>query len=218
VEPEIIERFVTLWENRVEAATAGGASDEMMAFSWWFFTKYFDDEWSLGNLHAALKLTGGQLDMIMTSLDRLSELAGKYPGLAIDCMQLIAAASPEYIELWTLDVITVIKAGLLSGDKLTREKSRHLIEELGTKGIGSSESCWTLAWIHQAVERQDNPAFDEVTANEAPGPRGRETASADGRLHQASQRRQRPSISIRAPFRLSHDNESFRRRGGFQPD
>ncbi len=134
VAPEILGRFVTLWKHRMDAAMVGGESGEMMAFIWWFFTKYFDDEWALGTLEAVLKLTTGNLDMIMTSLDRLSALASKSPGISINCMKMIADASPGYIELWTMDVIVIIKVGLSSGDDLVRKQARDLIESLGTKG------------------------------------------------------------------------------------
>jgi len=134
VQPEVIERFVGLWNNRIEVAKAGGASGEIRAFSWWFFTSYFDDEWALKNLHAALKLTNGELELIMDSLDRLSGLAGKQPKMVVECLQMITNASPDYVELWTPDIVKTVKLAFASNDPAAHMATRSLIESLGVLG------------------------------------------------------------------------------------
>jgi hypothetical protein len=134
VEAEIIGRLVELWDNRLEAAAAGGASGEMRAFSWWFFTRFFEDEWALKSLQAALKLSEGHLDLIMDSLGRLSNLVDKYPGMVVECTQMILNASTDYVDLWTLDVIKILKSALRSSNAEARLAARNLIEDLGTKG------------------------------------------------------------------------------------
>jgi hypothetical protein len=105
---------VELWDHRLEAAAAGGASGEMRAFSWWFFTRFFEDEWALKSLHAALKLSNGYLDLIMESLDRLSGLADQYPAMVVECTQMMLNASPDYVDLWTLDIIKILTSALRS--------------------------------------------------------------------------------------------------------
>jgi hypothetical protein len=134
VQPEVIERFVELWNNRLEAAKAGGASGEIRAFSWWFFTSYFDDEWALKSLHAGLKLTNGELELIMDSLGRLSELAGKYPTIVVECVQMITNASPDYVELWTPDIVKIVKIAFASNDPAAHVATRTLIDSLGIRG------------------------------------------------------------------------------------
>jgi hypothetical protein len=134
MKPEVIERFVELWNNRLEAAKAGRASGEIRAFSWWFFTSYFDDEWALKSLHAGLKLTDGELELIMDSLGRLSKLAGKYPTMVVECVQMITNASPDYVELWTSDIVTMIKLAFGSHDPAAHVAGRKLIGSLGVRG------------------------------------------------------------------------------------
>jgi hypothetical protein len=125
VQDEIIQRLMALWDNRLEAAAAGGASGEMRAFSWWFFTRYFDDEWALKSLHAALRLSGGQLDLIMDSLDRLASLADKYPATVVECTQMIAGASPGFVELWDSSIVAILKSALRSQDSVARVAARR---------------------------------------------------------------------------------------------
>jgi hypothetical protein len=134
VQVEIIQRLMELWDNRLEAAAAGGASGEMRAFSWWFFTRFFDDEWALKNLHAALKLSEGHLDLIMESLGRLAGLADKYPATVIECTQMIISASPDYVELWSPDIVKILKSALRSCDTVATIAARNLVEDLGIRG------------------------------------------------------------------------------------
>jgi hypothetical protein len=125
---------MTLWDNRLEAAEVGSASGEMRAFSWWFFTRFFDDEWALKSLHAALKLSSGHLDLIMDSLDRLAGLADKYPATVVECTQMITDASPGFVELWDPGIATILKSALRSRDSVARVAARKLIEDLGIRG------------------------------------------------------------------------------------
>ena len=134
VPADVLSRLAALWDYRLEEAKAGRASGEIKAFSWWFFTQYFEDEWALNSLHKALGLTNGQMDLIMESLGRLSQLAAKYPAIAVECAQMMADAAPEYVELWTTDFITILSAALRSSDGAARQSARDLIEDLGVKG------------------------------------------------------------------------------------
>jgi hypothetical protein len=134
IKPEVIERFVELWNNRLEVAQAGGASGEIRAFSWWFFTGYFEDEWALKSLHAGLKLTNGELELIMDSLGRLSKLASKYPTMVVECVQMITNASPDHVGLWTSDIVTIIKLAFGSDDPPAHVAARELIDSLGVRG------------------------------------------------------------------------------------
>jgi hypothetical protein len=144
VQDEIIQRLMALWDNRLEAAAAGGASGEMRAFSWWFFTRYFDDEWALKSLHAALRLSGGHLDLIMDSLDRLASLADKYPATVVECTQMIAGASPGFVELWDSSIVAILKSALRSRDSVARVAARKLIEDLGIRGNIGYRSLLTI--------------------------------------------------------------------------
>ena len=134
VRPEVLQRFVELWDHRLKAAKAEGASGEISAFSWWFFTSYFDDEWALNSLHKGLKLTGGKLDLIMESLERLARVAEKYPATVVECVQMITNASPEYVELWTLDLVKILSTALKSNDSTAPSAARKLIDDLGVRG------------------------------------------------------------------------------------
>lgn len=144
VQDEVIQRLTALWDSRIGAATAGDASGEMRAFSWWFFTRYFDDEWALKSLHAALRLSGGHLDLIMDSLDRLASLADKYPAVVVQCTQMIAGASPGFVELWDSDIVTILKSALRSRDSVARVTARKLIEDLGIRGNFGYRSLLTI--------------------------------------------------------------------------
>jgi hypothetical protein len=131
---DIIQRLLVLWENRLQAAKSGGASGELRAFSWWFFTDYFDDEWALKSLHTGLKLTGGQIDIIMDALGRLSRIAEQYPAMVVECLQMIATTSPEDVVMWTTDFVTILKLALQSTDPAAPIAARKLIEDLGIRG------------------------------------------------------------------------------------
>ena len=135
IKPEVIERFVELWNNRLEAAKTGGASVEIRAFSWWFFSSYFDDEWALKSLHAGLKLTNGELDLIMDSLGRLSKLASKYPTMVVECIQMITNASPDHVELLDVRYRDDNRASLRIGrSPRAHGAARTLIDSLGVRG------------------------------------------------------------------------------------
>lgn len=134
VQEEVIQRLMALWDNRLEAAAAGDASGEMRAFSWWFFTRYFDDGWALKSLHAALRLSGGHLDLIMDSLDRLASLTDRYPATVVECTQMIAGASPGFVELWDSSIVKILNSALRSRDSVARVAARKLIEDLGIRG------------------------------------------------------------------------------------
>jgi hypothetical protein len=144
VQDETIQRLMALWDNRLEAAEVGGASGEMRAFSWWFFTRFFDGEWALKSLHAALRLSGGHLDLIMDSLDRLASLADQYPATVVECTQMIASASPGFVELWDSSIVTILKSALRSRDSVARDAARKLIEDLGIRGNIGYRSLLTI--------------------------------------------------------------------------
>jgi hypothetical protein len=144
VQDEIIQRLMALWDNRLEAAAAGGASGEMRAFSWWFFTRFFDDEWALKSLHAALKLSGGHLDLIMDSLSRLAGLADKYAATVVECTRMIIGASPDYVDLWSPDIVKILESALRSCDAVASIAARNLIEDLGIRGNLGYRSLLTI--------------------------------------------------------------------------
>jgi hypothetical protein len=97
-------------------------------------TSYFDDGWAIENLHAALKLTSGHLEMIIDSLGRLTGLVEKYPVLVVECAQMICDAAPDYVELWSPDLSAILAAALGSSEPSARSAARNFIEDLGTKG------------------------------------------------------------------------------------
>lgn len=144
VQNETIQRLMALWDNRLEAAEVGGASGEMRAFSWWFFTRFFDDEWALKSLHAALKLSGGHLDLIMDSLSRLAGLADKYPVTVVECTRMIIGASPDYVDLWSPDIVKILESALRSCDAVASIAARNLIEDLGIRGDIGYRSLLTI--------------------------------------------------------------------------
>jgi hypothetical protein len=144
VQDEIIQRLMALWDNRFEAAAAGGASGEMRAFSWWFFTRFFDKEWALKSLHAALNLSGGHLDLIMDSLGRLASLGDKYPVIVVECAQMIISASPDYVDLCSPDIVQILESALRSCVAVALIAARNLIEDLGIHGHLEFRSLLTI--------------------------------------------------------------------------
>lgn len=61
-------------------------------------------------IHKALGLTNGQMNLIMESFGRLSQLAAKCPAIAVECARMMADAAPEYVELWTTGFVTILSA------------------------------------------------------------------------------------------------------------
>jgi 3-methyladenine DNA glycosylase/8-oxoguanine DNA glycosylase len=70
----------------------------------------------------------------MQSLDRLSKLASTYPTMVVECVQMITDASPEYVELWTSEIVTIIKLAFRSDDPLAHVAAQKLIDSLGVRG------------------------------------------------------------------------------------
>ncbi len=70
----------------------------------------------------------------MDSLSRLSDLAGKYPTMVIECVQMITNTSQDYVEVWTSDIVEILKLAFASSDHTAPIAARALIDSLGIRG------------------------------------------------------------------------------------
>lgn len=137
IAPEIIERFKTLWEQRVAAAKTAGEKRvaELWTFGWWFAGDKFDDDWALTWLAEVLKLTG-KVEVDHLVVQRLAKLAEQKTRLAVECLSLMVDGAKEAYEIvgWEKDAQIILSAALKSADDQAKTEATALINRLDARG------------------------------------------------------------------------------------
>jgi len=141
VPPEVVERFVRLWEWFWTTLVEGQeepAKEELRAFGWWLVCGKFDDEWCLDKimqiieLQPVLRPEGGVMD-------KLASLAKHYPARVITCADRMVRGAKEgwYLIGWETALRTLLQTVLSSSDcdVQTKARARELIEHLGRRGF-----------------------------------------------------------------------------------
>jgi len=105
----------------------------MAAFGWWFNSGRFEDHWALEHLYSSLKLSKGEMEPKLGTLQRLAKLASQYPELVISCTELIVHAELVDVILWVDDLTNILKVVLKSGGDASRT-ARSIIQTLGIRG------------------------------------------------------------------------------------
>jgi|SRR6202041_466235 len=133
VSPELLQRFVELWDYHLSRTSQSNRIREMAAFGWWFNSGHFEDGWAIEHLYRSLQLSNGEMDPKLGTLQRLAKLAEKYPELVISCTKLIVEAELVDVILWVEDLRNILKLVLRSGGDAAK-KTRSVIQTLGIRG------------------------------------------------------------------------------------
>jgi hypothetical protein len=54
--------------------------------------------------------------------------------MVVECVQMITNAAPDYVELWTPDIVKIVKLGFASNDPAAHVATRAFIDSLGVRG------------------------------------------------------------------------------------
>lgn len=139
VQPEVFPRLQALFDKRLAQATYAAAavdfSSEMANFGHWFISEKFDDDWSIRQLLAALRVST-KVSPEMDVVKRLSELCPQYPVECVACLHLIIEGDADG---WILlgienDARALLSQALASSHPDGALSARRLIEELIAKG------------------------------------------------------------------------------------
>jgi hypothetical protein len=137
--PEVFARLQALFDRRLEQATHAAApsdfSSEMANFGHWFISEKFDDDWSIRQLLAALRVSTKVLPE-MDVVKRLSELCLRYPAECVACLGLIIDGDTDG---WILlgvenDARALLSQALASNHPDGALSAKRLIEKLIAKG------------------------------------------------------------------------------------
>jgi hypothetical protein len=135
---EVIERLKKLWGLRLAAAQTSPAAHhaELSAFSWWFTSGKFDDEWALNQLCNVLRLIGTIQHYLMVP-ERLAEVASNHPSLAVECLRLMIEGEKEgwHIHRWRDAPRRILQVAKQSGDAAVREAVDDVVNRLGARGL-----------------------------------------------------------------------------------
>lgn len=138
IPPEVIERLKKLWEVRLNATRSSPDADraELSAFSSWFTSRKFDNEWTLAQLNTVLQLIGN-LQHDFDAPERLVELAPQYPLETVECLRLMIEGSKEtwQISLWRDAPRKVLQAAKESGDATVIKAVDDVVNRLGARGF-----------------------------------------------------------------------------------
>jgi len=138
IPPEVIERLKHLWQLRFTATRTSPDANraELSAFSSWFTSRKFDDEWALAQLNTVLKLIGN-LQHDFDVPERLAELAPQYPLETVECLRLMIDGAKEawQISQWVETPRKILQAAKESGDVTVIKAVDDVVNRLGARGF-----------------------------------------------------------------------------------
>jgi hypothetical protein len=137
IRPEILERFVSLWEARFALAVQNPKEHEkeLAAFGWWFYSGKFSPLWSFEQLDGVLRLMGW-IDDLSFVLDRVAILAPNHPRHAVKSLALLMdhPQEPWVPSASRTGFRTILTAALRSGDNVAANEAEALINKLAAAG------------------------------------------------------------------------------------
>ncbi len=136
--PEVIGRLKDLWHIRLNAAGSSPTVHraELRAFSWWFMSGKFDEDWGLRQLRSVLQLTGS-VDSGFMVAQRLAEVAPGQPLLAVESLGLMVEGDKEgwHIHAWRHEARTILEAAKRTGDPMVLAAVDDVVNRLGARGL-----------------------------------------------------------------------------------
>jgi len=134
--PEVLDRLQSLWDWRERRAEETGDDGELGAFSWWFLSPHFSEEWSVPHLVRAASASG-QLEMPVQVAARLSAIAARHPTASLAVLDVLTNADPGNWQTSTIAVqhaSRILATGLRSEDATVQQRARRLLDRLGRQG------------------------------------------------------------------------------------
>ncbi len=131
-----IKRLKELWEYRLKTLQDNPDNvEELEQFGTWFASGTFSDEWSISTLKSSLELAHNA-DPDFMVLERLSELAPKFPLESMQCLkEMITGARERWsIDSWRENAMRVIKAGYDSNNASAKQLAIDQANRLVAKG------------------------------------------------------------------------------------
>jgi len=138
IDSDVLERFRTLWEWRMEVASAADSPEshraELSAFGWWFASGKFDDTWAIEQLHKVLEIVG-RVEPDHKVAERLATLAGDMPLLATQCLRLMIEGDKEdwRVHMWKDEARAILSTALGSSDKKAHDLAEDVVHRLGAR-------------------------------------------------------------------------------------
>jgi len=137
IDPDILERLRYLWKKRIDEAKQSSNTEnyteEISAFSWWFKSEKFDDEWSVEQLKEALavmKKVDHRFEYQV--MDCLIHLTSKMPVEVIECISLMVRKNDNYIK--ENEIKSILQLIFQLDNEQAKEKAITLIHYLGNIG------------------------------------------------------------------------------------
>jgi hypothetical protein len=132
---EVLDRLKSLWEWRERRAEETGEDGELGAFSWWFLSSHFPEEWSVPHLVRAAGATG-RLEIPVQVTARLSAIAPRHPAASVAVLDVLSKADPGDWQTYALaeHAPCILAVGLRSEDATIHQRARQLLDRLGRQG------------------------------------------------------------------------------------
>ncbi len=133
--PEVLDRLHSLWEWRERRAEETGDDGELGAFSWWFLSPHFSEEWSVPHLVRAAGATG-RLEIPVQVAARLSAIAPRHPIASLAVLDVLTNADPRDWQTYAVaeHAPQILAVGLRSEDTPVQQRARQLLDRLGRQG------------------------------------------------------------------------------------
>jgi hypothetical protein len=132
---EVLDRLKSLWEWRERRAEETGDDGELGAFSWWFMSPHFPEEWSVLHLVRATGATG-RLEIPIQVTARLSAIAPHHPTASVAVLDVLSNVYPGDWQTYVLaeHAPRILAVGLRSEDTTVQQRARQLLDRLGRQG------------------------------------------------------------------------------------
>ncbi len=132
---DVLERWRVFWEWREQVVENSESADELGAFSWWFMSEAFPEEWSISRLVNAVR-SGAQLEMPGQVVEKFSVFAGNFPESALTILNSLTQREPSDWQTYSViqNCPPILAAALSSSDVAIRESARRTLDRLGRLG------------------------------------------------------------------------------------
>lgn len=138
LETDIYERFIKLWEWRLELVRTHPVSSyfkELAAFGEWFASGKFDDDWSLMQLRQVLELTH-KIEPSHKVVKRLRDLSPTHVLETVECLRLIVSGPERDLGVWGWDdeALEILGYAEASSDNSAIKAAQYVRDTLISKG------------------------------------------------------------------------------------
>ena len=136
----VLKRLMELWEERLLVFKNSNIDDykrEIVFFFLWFNNSIFEKGWAIDRLDEVLDLTNGSINMFSDVLDTFLKYIDEFPLKVIHCLEKIIknqVKTDGYL-LFERKYDPILTRLLLSNEKDIREKTKSLINYLGSRDL-----------------------------------------------------------------------------------